>query len=167
MINHLLHAGSPNVFHYCHSNLYVFKTLREFQYIDDNGVDVGMNVRTEAKEVTRLLINPDALKRGRNSGRRSYDEIVADRIPQERRNADEDDARRRHQERRDKRRIAEENELARAMDLSKEEEQRRLQAVERSNGGGIFNDLEEYVLNPPACTSALLIVVPQFEEEIF
>ena len=76
VINHLLYNGSPQVYHYCHNNIYVFKTLREFQYIDDNGVDVGQNVRAEAREVTRLLMSPDELKQRRNGGRGSYDDPI-------------------------------------------------------------------------------------------
>lgn len=130
------------MFNYCHSNLYLFKTLREFQYIDDNAADVGMNVRTEAKEITRLLVNPEALKRGRTSNRRSNEEYESS--PQRRRSSEEEDAGRRPQQQpREKRQTAEEKDLARAIEMSKQEEERRLRAVEKSNGGGIFNDLEE------------------------
>lgn len=143
LINFLLFNGSPQVFNYCHQNLYLFKTLREFQYIDDNGSDVGMNVRTEAKEITRLLVNPEALRRGRTNGRRSFEEIVSERSPQGRRSSEEEDAKRRQQERREKRQSSEDKDVARAIELSKEEEARRLRAIEKSNAGGIFNDLEE------------------------
>lgn len=142
LINHLLHTGSPNVFHYCQANIYVFKTLREFQYIDDNGVDVGINVRSEAKEVTRLLVNPEALKRGRNGRQRDYDEMINEG---RRWSEEEDEAKRRQQDRKQKRTSAEEKDMQRAIQLSKEEEARRLQAIENSNKGGLFNDLERCV----------------------
>lgn len=35
--------------------MYVVKTLKEFQHIDDNGKDVGANVRQKAKDITNLL----------------------------------------------------------------------------------------------------------------
>jgi epsin len=40
---------------YAKENMYVVKTLKEFQHIDDNGKDVGANVRQKAKDITNLL----------------------------------------------------------------------------------------------------------------
>ncbi|KAJ3019650.1 hypothetical protein NUW54_g28 [Trametes sanguinea] len=41
VLDYLLHAGSENVVVYFRDNLYVIKTLKEFQYIDEEGKDQG------------------------------------------------------------------------------------------------------------------------------
>jgi hypothetical protein len=38
-----VHSGSENVVRWGKDNLYVIKSLREFQYIDDDGEDQGAN----------------------------------------------------------------------------------------------------------------------------
>lgn len=43
MLDYCLHVGSENVVLYAKENIYVVKTLKEFQHIDDNGRDVGAN----------------------------------------------------------------------------------------------------------------------------
>lgn len=43
LLDYLLHAGSENVVIYFRDNMYVVKTLREFQYIDEAGKDQGAN----------------------------------------------------------------------------------------------------------------------------
>ena len=39
MLDYLLHSGSEKVVAYAKQNLYVIKTLKEFQYIDEDGRD--------------------------------------------------------------------------------------------------------------------------------
>lgn len=43
VLDYILHAGSENVVHYFRENLYIVKTLKEFQYIDEDGKDQGAN----------------------------------------------------------------------------------------------------------------------------
>lgn len=43
MLDYCLHVGSENVVLYAKENIYVIKTLKEFQHVDDNGRDVGAN----------------------------------------------------------------------------------------------------------------------------
>ncbi|KAI0090537.1 hypothetical protein BDY19DRAFT_935724 [Irpex rosettiformis] len=142
VVDHLLYNGSPQVFHYCHNNIYVFKTLREFQYIDDNGVDVGQNVRAEAREVTRLLMSPDVLKRERNGGRRNYDDPIRTssetRRSEERKSSQEkEEARRRRQQ---MQKEGEDEEMKKAIELSKQAEEERLRKIRESNNGGLFDE---------------------------
>ncbi|KAI0337475.1 ENTH-domain-containing protein [Trametopsis cervina] len=144
VINHLLYTGSPQVYQYCHNNLYVFKTLREFQYRDDADADVGQNVRSEAKEVTRLLMSPDELKNKRNGNRRSYDDPLrgasAGRERERKRSEEIQAARRRSQQEESQRQTSEEDqELQKAIELSKREEEERLRAISDSNKGGLFD----------------------------
>lgn len=43
VFDYCVHSGSENVVRWGKDNLYVIKSLREFQYIDDDGVDQGAN----------------------------------------------------------------------------------------------------------------------------
>ena len=43
LLDYLLHAGSENCVIYFRDNLYVVKTLKEFQYVDEYGKDQGAN----------------------------------------------------------------------------------------------------------------------------
>lgn len=155
VLEYLLFWGSDNVIRYCEDNLYEIKTLREFQYIDDNANDCGMNVRQKAKDITNLIVNPNMLKSKRRKGRQpsaeGVDELYGshhtDPYGHDRpRGSSNDDTKRALAESRrsaeQKRKSSEEEDLQRALKLSKEEEEKRRRAVEQSNGA-LFNDLEE------------------------
>ena len=43
VLDYCLHEGSELVVTWARKNVYIIKTLREFQYIDDDGKDVGQN----------------------------------------------------------------------------------------------------------------------------
>ncbi|KAG5462518.1 MAG: ENTH domain-containing protein [Olpidium bornovanus] len=43
LLDYCLHTGSENVVAYARKNLYIVKTLREFQFIDEDGRDQGAN----------------------------------------------------------------------------------------------------------------------------
>jgi len=45
VLDYSLHEGSELVVTWAKQNLFVIKTLREFQYIDEDGMDVGQNGR--------------------------------------------------------------------------------------------------------------------------
>ena len=130
MLEYLLLYGSENVFKYCEDNLYEIKTLREFQYIDDNGVDQGMNVRQVAKDITNLVLNPQTLRQRRRKGGVSDDERRRD-VPRPR---EQGNQRKSSQEDRD---------FQRAIELSKQEEEKRQAAIAKANSN-VFN-FEEYV----------------------
>lgn len=67
LLDYLLHCGSENVISYARDNLYVIKTLKEFQYIDEDGKDQGANVRQKSKEITSLLADEARLREQRQS----------------------------------------------------------------------------------------------------
>ncbi|KAI9490674.1 hypothetical protein BDB00DRAFT_836865 [Zychaea mexicana] len=67
VLDYCLHVGSENVVLYAKENVYVIKTLKEFQHLDDNGRDVGANVRQKAKDITSLLLDDARLKEERQS----------------------------------------------------------------------------------------------------
>lgn len=43
------------------------RTLKEFVYVDDDGKDVGANVRQKAKDITNLLQDEDRLRAERRA----------------------------------------------------------------------------------------------------
>jgi epsin len=43
VLDYCLHEGSELVVTWAMKNIYIIKTLREFQYIDEDGRDVGQN----------------------------------------------------------------------------------------------------------------------------
>ena len=142
MLEYLLYWGSENVFRYCQNNLYEIKTLREFQYVDDNSVDQGQNVRSKARDITNLLLNPSLLASKRSDGKQRSDE--QDDIVNG--GGERDDRRNRKQSvsaAAQRKPSQEDEDLQRAMQLSREEEERRRLALEDANRGGLFGDLEQ------------------------
>lgn len=45
VMDYILHEGSEMVVTWAKQNIFIIKTLREFQYIDEEGKDVGNNGR--------------------------------------------------------------------------------------------------------------------------
>ncbi|KAM0265643.1 hypothetical protein ACHAQJ_000077 [Trichoderma viride] len=71
VLDYCLHEGSELVVTWARQSIYIIKTLREFQYIDEEGRDVGQNVRVAAKELTALILNDERL-RAERSDRKSW-----------------------------------------------------------------------------------------------
>lgn len=66
VLDYCLHEGSELVVTWARKNVYIIKTLREFQYVDDDGKDVGQN--GEQRYVLRfrlklMKISPSLRKR--------------------------------------------------------------------------------------------------------
>ncbi|KAM5541613.1 hypothetical protein V8D89_004803 [Ganoderma adspersum] len=76
VLDYLLHAGSENVVVYFRDNIYIVKTLKEFQYIDEEGKDQGANVRQKAKDITNLLQDESRLRRERRDRASMRDRMV-------------------------------------------------------------------------------------------
>ncbi|KAG7130670.1 Epsin-1 like protein [Verticillium longisporum] len=167
VLDYCLHEGSELVVTWARESIYIIKTLREFQYIDDDGRDVGQNVRVAAKELTSLVLDEERL-RAERSDRKSWKSRVTGleeyapqqagpshrggREPRARRD-DEDDAEYRlaieaskYQEEEDRKRRnqgqvdVDDDDLAKAIKLSQEEEQRRRRELEQSNAISLFDD---------------------------
>ncbi|KAF1950925.1 ENTH-domain-containing protein [Byssothecium circinans] len=62
VLDYCLHEGSELVVTWARKNIYIIKTLREFQYIDEDGRDVGQNIRIAAKELTALVMDEERLR---------------------------------------------------------------------------------------------------------
>ncbi|EGY16291.1 epsin-2 [Verticillium dahliae VdLs.17] len=167
VLDYCLHEGSELVVTWARESIYIIKTLREFQYIDDDGRDVGQNVRVAAKELTSLVLDEERL-RAERSDRKSWKSRVTGleeyaphqagpshrggREPRARRD-DEDDAEYRlaieaskYQEEEDRKRRnqgqvdVDDDDLAKAIKLSQEEEERRRRELEQSNAISLFDD---------------------------
>lgn len=52
VLDYILHEGSELVVTWAKKNLFIIKTLREFQHIDDDGRDVGQNGMLERSGYT-------------------------------------------------------------------------------------------------------------------
>ncbi|KAF7728314.1 hypothetical protein EC973_006255 [Apophysomyces ossiformis] len=75
LLDYCLHVGSENVVLYAKENIYVVKTLKEFQHIDENGTDVGVNVRQKAKDITNLLTDDARLRDERRQRQQMRDRM--------------------------------------------------------------------------------------------
>lgn len=168
VLDYCLHQGSENVVIYFRDNIYIIKTLKEFQYIDEDGKDQGANVRQKAKDITNLLQDEGRLREERRSRASMRDRMIRGANAGDEDDEDENDARRRSgtnglagkrpnrdedelkkaieeskkslaQERRD----AEERDFQHALKLSEEEEARRKQDVDNSNASALFDDTQQ------------------------
>ncbi|XP_010618461.1 epsin-3 isoform X2 [Fukomys damarensis] len=65
LLDCLLKTGSERVARQCRENLYTIQTLKDFQYIDRDGKDQGVNVREKVKQVMALLRDEEQLRQER------------------------------------------------------------------------------------------------------
>ncbi|XP_067403927.1 epsin-3 [Emydura macquarii macquarii] len=65
LLDYLIKTGSEKVAHQCRENLYTIQTLKDFQYMDRDGKDQGINVREKVKQVMGLLKDEEKLKQER------------------------------------------------------------------------------------------------------
>ncbi|XP_073350610.1 epsin-3 isoform X3 [Pagrus major] len=66
LMDYLIKTGSERVAQECRENIYSVQTLRDFQYIDRDGRDQGVNVREKAKHLVALLRDEEKLKKERS-----------------------------------------------------------------------------------------------------
>lgn len=166
-MDYLLHAGSENVVIYFRDNIYIIKTLKEFQYVDEYSKDQGANVRQKAKDITNLLVDEARLREERRSrasmrdrmvGGPSRDEAGDENESRRNRNPNQDRDRRKNREDEELRRAieeskkmaedqalndalsAEDRDLQKAIKLSEEEEEKRKLSVADTNAESLFDD---------------------------
>ncbi|KAF8063488.1 epsin domain-containing protein [Lyophyllum atratum] len=177
VLDYCLHQGSENVVIYFRDNAYIIKTLKEFQYIDEDGKDQGGNVRQKAKDITNLLLDESRLREERRARasmrdrmirgaggadeegdehqRKRHEPVPNGSLAGKRPNRDEDELRKAIEE--SKRSLAaeqlsnEERDLQRALKMSEEEEAKRKNLVEDSNASALFDDQNQ--LPPPTPTN--------------
>lgn len=62
LLDYLIKTGSERVAQQCRENIFAIQTLKDFQYIDRDGKDQGINVREKAKQLVALLKDEERLK---------------------------------------------------------------------------------------------------------
>jgi epsin len=169
-LDYCLHQGSENVVIYFRDNIYVVKTLKEFQYIDEDGKDQGANVRQKAKDITNLLQDESRLRDERRARAHMRDRMTRgagdDNFEDENRqrrsggsnpgtnglagkrpNRDEDELRKAIEESKktlaQERVTAEQRDLEQAIRMSQEEEEQRKKQVADSNASSLFDDTQQ------------------------
>ncbi|KAG7086012.1 hypothetical protein E1B28_003534 [Marasmius oreades] len=160
VVDYCLLQGSEDVVRYYKENMYMIKTLREFQFVDEDGTDQGANVRQRAKDITNLLLDDSkirAQRRGRADARdRMRQTERGNSVPWEgggdggggskrgKRSKEEEDLQRAIEESKklvaQERETAEDRDLQRAIKLSEEDEANRSKTVEDANEKALFDD---------------------------
>ncbi|XP_041961022.1 epsin-3 isoform X2 [Alosa sapidissima] len=65
LLDYLAKTGSERVAQQCRENAFTIQTLRDFQYVDRDGRDQGLNVREKAKQLAALLRDDERLRQER------------------------------------------------------------------------------------------------------
>lgn len=92
VLDYLVRFGSENCVLWCKENMYIIKTLKEFRYDDDSGIDQGRIIRVKAKDLTDLLMDDERLaderrfSQRRNNGRTNRHGEADDRFRERNRN---------------------------------------------------------------------------------
>jgi len=131
VVEYLLHSGSPKVAQYFRDNIYLIKTLTEFQHIDDNGRDVGADVRTRARDLSRLLADDKNLAEVRRRRKQ-----MRDRMAGKGRTSESDD----EAPQRQKKPSREEQHVQRALRLSEQDEAERRRRIAEQGKEGLFDE---------------------------
>ncbi|XP_034751190.1 epsin-3 isoform X2 [Etheostoma cragini] len=66
LLDYLIKTGAERVAQECLKNIYTIHTLRDFQFMDRDGHDQGVNVREKAKHMVAMLKDEEKLKRERS-----------------------------------------------------------------------------------------------------
>ncbi|XP_078286686.1 epsin-2-like isoform X2 [Rhinoraja longicauda] len=62
LMDYLIKTGSERVAQQCKENIFAIQTLKDFQYIDRDGRDQGVNVREKSKQLIALLKDDERLR---------------------------------------------------------------------------------------------------------
>ncbi|XP_066531529.1 epsin-3 isoform X3 [Hoplias malabaricus] len=76
LLDYLIKAGSERVAQQCRENIYAIQTLRDFQYIDRDGQDQGVNVREKAKQLVALLRDEEKLRHERSQAHKTRERMA-------------------------------------------------------------------------------------------
>ncbi|KAI0261778.1 hypothetical protein BC834DRAFT_829792 [Gloeopeniophorella convolvens] len=134
VVEYLLHSGSPKVAQYFRDNIYLIKTLKEFQHVDDTDRDVGADVRAKARELSRLLADDKSLAETRQRRKQMRDRMAGRRSI----SSDEPPAAPRRTPA--KKPNQEDQDVQRALKLSQQEEAERRRQLEEQGKQGLFDD---------------------------
>ncbi|KAM4844764.1 epsin-3 isoform 2-T3 [Thomomys bottae] len=76
LLDYLLKTGSERVAHQCRENLYTIQTLKDFQHVDRDGKDQGVNVREKVKQVMALLKDEERLRQERTHALKTKERLA-------------------------------------------------------------------------------------------
>jgi len=65
VLEYIIKTGSERVAQQCKENIFAIQTLKDFQFIDRDGKDQGVNVREKSKMLVSLLKDDERLKQER------------------------------------------------------------------------------------------------------
>ena len=156
---------------YFRDNIYIIKTLKEFQFVDEYGKDQGANVRQKAKDITNLLQDDARLRQERRSRAHMRDRMLGQNgeegegggeerpRPRPSRNGggqDDDELRKAIEASKrslaaEQAKTAEERDLAQALKLSEEEERKRHEAVDKANERALFDENNQLCVHISCC----------------
>nr|XP_033816057.1 epsin-3 isoform X2 [Geotrypetes seraphini] len=76
LLDYLIKTGSEKVANQSRENLFTIQTLKDFQFLDRDGKDQGINVREKAKQIVALLKDEDRLKQERTHARKTKERMA-------------------------------------------------------------------------------------------
>ncbi|XP_070583664.1 epsin-1 isoform X8 [Erythrolamprus reginae] len=76
LMEYLIKTGSERVAQQCKENIYAIQTLKDFQYVDRDGKDQGVNVREKAKQLVALLKDDERLKEERTHALKTKEKLA-------------------------------------------------------------------------------------------
>lgn len=81
LLDYLAKTGSERVAQQCRENAFTIQTLRDFQYVDRDGRDQGVNVREKAKQLVALLRDEDRLRLERAQALKTKERMAGSGVP--------------------------------------------------------------------------------------
>ncbi|XP_051571653.1 epsin-2 isoform X1 [Myxocyprinus asiaticus] len=76
LLDYLIKTGSERVALQCKENIFAIQTLKDFQYIDRDGKDQGINVREKSKQLVVLLKDDERLKGERSQALKTKERMA-------------------------------------------------------------------------------------------
>ncbi|XP_033908583.3 epsin-2 [Acipenser ruthenus] len=76
LLDYLIKTGSERVAQQCKENIFAIQTLKDFQYIDRDGKDQGINVREKSKQLVSLLKDDERLKGERSQALKTKERMA-------------------------------------------------------------------------------------------
>ncbi|KAG7457756.1 hypothetical protein MATL_G00230580 [Megalops atlanticus] len=76
LLEYLLKTGSDRVIQHCKENIYTVQILKEFQFIDRDGKDQGVNVREKAKQLVALVKDENKLQEERSHALKTKEKMA-------------------------------------------------------------------------------------------
>ncbi|XP_060945893.1 epsin-2 isoform X2 [Limanda limanda] len=76
LLDYLIKTGSERVALQCKENIFAIQTLKDFQYIDRDGKDQGINVREKSKQLVVLLKDEERLKGERSQALKTKERMA-------------------------------------------------------------------------------------------